>query len=99
MSSVLPLDIIAISHTMGYLSFLQSTETTSSSAMELYGLKQCRKVLEDNNLSVSRLTTDRHISINKYVREEWQEVDHFFDVWHIAKGKVCAEYIIISLCG
>ena len=65
---------------------IQSTETTSSSAMELEGLKRCQAYMSRNNVQVSELTTDRHISINAYVKREWKDVEHYFDTWHLAKG-------------
>lgn len=54
--------------------------------MELEGLKRCRDQLTTNGLVVDELITDRHASVSKYVREQWPEVTHNFDVWHIAKG-------------
>lgn len=54
--------------------------------MELEGFKRCHALLSDHGVPVNSLTTDRHMSIAKYVREEWSDVQHFFDIWHIAKG-------------
>lgn len=68
--------------------FLQSTETTSSNAMELEGFKRCRQELHSFSIELASVTTDRHLGIAKYMREEWSEVQHFFDTWHISKGMV-----------
>ena len=54
--------------------------------MELEGLKRSRAALDDANIRVGELTTDRHTQIKKYVENEWSEVQHYFDIWHIAKG-------------
>ena len=65
---------------------LQCTETSSSSAMELEGLKRCRKILEDQNVEVQQLTTDRHVSVKSYMKNHWKKVTHYFDTWHLTKG-------------
>lgn len=54
--------------------------------MELEGLKRCRAILDGSKVAVSHITTDRHIQINKYIANHWQEVTHLFDLWHIAKS-------------
>lgn len=54
--------------------------------MELEGLKRGLKHLEDAGLHIENLVTDRHGMIKKY-REDHQDKNHFFDVWHVAKGK------------
>ena len=66
----------------------QSNEVSSSHAMELEGLKRSLEWLtEENNLTVSHLVTDRHSSVKKFLREEKPTIQHWFDVWHVAKGK------------
>lgn len=56
--------------------------------MELEGLKRCWKTLQKNKVNVDTLVTDRHIQIRAYVKKDttMKDVDHRFDVWHIAKG-------------
>ena len=55
--------------------------------MELEGLKRSLSwLIEDNDLTVSHLITDRHASVKKYMREEQTDIQHWFDVWHCAKG-------------
>ena len=39
-----------------------------------------------NNIVVDILVTDRHRQIAKWIREEHQEIKHYYDVWHVAKG-------------
>ena len=70
-----------------YYCCVQATETASSSAMELEGLKRCRKFLEDNDVPVTQLTTDRHASVKAYMKNSWKSVKHYFDTWHFTKGK------------
>ena len=42
--------------------------------------------LEENNLVISQITTDRHIQIKKYMREGRPEISHQFDIWHVCKN-------------
>lgn len=55
--------------------------------MEFYGFKTCMKSLLDNGLNIGWLVTDRHTSIAKFMREEYSNIKHFFDLWHIKKSK------------
>ncbi|XP_067929457.1 uncharacterized protein [Watersipora subatra] len=68
---------------------VKSMETTSSNAMELEGFKRCQSDLISHGLSVRSITTDRHLSVGKYIREEWADVCHYYDAWHIVKGEDC----------
>lgn len=55
--------------------------------MELEGLKRSLEwLIEDNGLAVSHLITDRHSSVKKFMRDEKPGIQHWFDVWHVAKG-------------
>ena len=72
---------------------MQCTETSSSPAMELEGLKRARATLDDADVQVAELTTDRHTGIKKYMENEWPEVQHYFDIWHIAKGMKFCMYV------
>ena len=56
--------------------------------MELESLKRQMKYLEDNNFCVTNLVTDRHIQFSAYMANEKPEVEHSYDVWHVAKGRI-----------
>ena len=43
--------------------------------------------------TVKTLVTDRHPSIQKWLREFKPEIKHFYDVWHVAKSE-CSEFKI-----
>ena len=73
----------------------QSTEVANSNNMELEGLKRSLAFLKDEGLVVKSLVTDRHQQIAKYLRENHPEIDHYFDVWHIAKSE-WYDYIIFQ---
>lgn len=68
------------------ISLTQSNEVSSSNAMELEGLKRGLEFLGQEGVRVGSLVTDRHRSIAKFMREQQEEIDHYYDVWHVAKG-------------
>ena len=68
------------------MSLTQVTEAGNSNRMEKYGFKKVLKEMKDEQIKVSQLTTDRHIQIKKYLREEETEINHQFDVWHFGKN-------------
>ena len=37
-------------------------------------------------LQVKDLVTDRHPSITKYMREKKPDIQHYNDIWHVAKS-------------
>ena len=45
------------------------------------------------SMSVKAIVTDRHIQIEKYLREERPDIIHYTDPWHLMKSKSC-----IALC-
>ena len=54
--------------------------------MELESLKRQLKYLDDNNIKVTKLVTDRHVQVSAYMAHQKPEVEHSYDVWHVAKG-------------
>ena len=60
--------------------------------MELESLKRQLKYLDDNNIEVTKLVTDRHTQVSTYMAHQKPEIEHSYDVWHVAKG------ITIQLC-
>jgi solute carrier family 8 (sodium/calcium exchanger) len=65
---------------------VQCNEIGSSNNMELEGLKRGLQYIEDQQITVTRIITDRHLQITKWIREKHSEIDHRFDVWHVAKS-------------
>ena len=55
--------------------------------MEKEGLHRVPEFLEEKDLKVGVLVTDRHLQIAKWMREQHPNVKHYFDVWHVAKGE------------
>jgi len=68
------------------LQLVQSNEVGGSYHMEQAGLERFIKFLESKDLTIGVLVTDRHLSIQKWVRESLPQTVHYFDVWHVAKG-------------
>ena len=56
--------------------------------MEKEGLIRSVRLIEDAGLEIGSLVTDRHPQIQKHVREQMKSTTHYFDVWHVAKGKL-----------
>ena len=62
--------------------------------MEKEGLMRSLKNLHEHNLDIDVLITDRHRQIAKYIREEHPDIQHRYDIWHVAKGN---PYLFCSL--
>lgn len=69
---------------------VQSNEVRSSDAMELEGLKRALEQLTRNNVQVSDLTTDRHVQVRKFFREERQDINHCLMAGTWLKSKLLA---------
>ena len=54
--------------------------------MEYEGLVRGLQFLEENNVQIGTVITDRHKQINRYLSEVYPDIDHRYDVWHISKG-------------
>lgn len=55
--------------------------------MEKEGLQRVLNFLQKEKMTVEVLVTDRHRQINKWLRESYPSITHYYDVWHVAKGK------------
>ncbi|XP_045184343.2 uncharacterized protein LOC123542510 [Mercenaria mercenaria] len=64
----------------------QCTEAGNSVNMEKYGLKKCIENLLASDVSIDTLTTDRYVQIRSFLKKEYPEIKHQFDVWHIGKS-------------
>ena len=65
----------------------QSNEVGGSYHMEKEGLQRVLNFLQQQGLTVEVLVTDRHKQINKWLRETYPTITHYYDIWHVAKGK------------
>lgn len=55
-------------------------------AMEPMGFRKGLEKLLDEGIDIKVVTTDRHPSIRKLMIEEYPNIIHQFDPWHVAKG-------------
>lgn len=62
----------------------------NSNAMEKRGLELAVRWLQENHLQIGIIITDRHLQIQKWIRENLPQTTHYYDVWHVAKGKLVA---------
>ena len=67
-------------------SITQCTEAGNSNRMEKYCFIKALDELKLKEIPVAQITTDRHIQIKKYMREEQPQIDHQFDIWHVCKN-------------
>lgn len=59
---------------------------SSSIAMEPVGFRKVLERLLHEDIYIKVFTMDRHPSIRKLMREEYPNIIHQFDPWHVAKG-------------
>ncbi|XP_031172133.2 uncharacterized protein LOC116061900 isoform X1 [Sander lucioperca] len=66
------------------IQLVQSNEVGGSYYMEKEGLKRSLALLEASGVTLDCIVTDRHLQIQKYLREKG--ITQYYDVWHIDKG-------------
>ena len=66
-------------------SLTQVSEVENSNRMEKQGLMKVLADIKRKNIDIKQLTTDRHVQIKKYMREQEEDIDHKFDVCHFSK--------------
>lgn len=54
--------------------------------MEKEGFIRSSRFIENAGLDIGTIITDRHGPIRKLIRENMPDVEHLFDIWHVAKG-------------
>ena len=54
--------------------------------MELVGLQCQMQFFAEQDIPIDTLIADRHLGVNKWLRESCPAVQHEFDMWHVAKG-------------
>ncbi|XP_067659703.1 uncharacterized protein [Haliotis asinina] len=69
-----------------HVELVQSNEVKNSNAMEKEGLTRSVHFLREEEMHIPTIVTDRHLQIQKWIREEMPDTVHHYDVWHVAKG-------------
>lgn len=54
--------------------------------MEKLGLERAVDYLHGYDFTIGTLVTDRHPQVRKFMRENLPDTNHYYDVWHVAKG-------------
>lgn len=54
--------------------------------MELESLKRQINYLENGDVKIKTLVIDRHNQVTTFMATEKPEINHVYDVWHLAKG-------------
>ncbi|XP_071952529.1 uncharacterized protein [Antedon mediterranea] len=65
---------------------IQVTECSSSVAMEKEGFIRSLEFLLGHGINIKTITTDRSPSIRKVMKDEYWEISHQLDCWHVCKG-------------
>ena len=52
--------------------------------MEKGGLRRSAEHFKLKGVEINSSATDRHVQINKWIRENMGRTKHYYDVWHIA---------------
>lgn len=58
----------------------------NSQRMEPYAFKKVLDMILEMGVIISTLTTDRHKSVKKLMKEKYKDILHQFDVWHFSKN-------------
>ncbi|XP_078357093.1 uncharacterized protein LOC144641952 [Oculina patagonica] len=73
-------------HTGDVVAFnvVQVSEVTSSNAMEKEGFSRCIELLESKDVTISKIATDRHVTITSCMARNHPHINHQYDVWHLS---------------
>ena len=70
-----------------FLVRFQRVETgMNSPAMEKEGLKRSLEKLKSEGLNVNALVINQHVSVAKMMVDEYRNIRHYYDCWHVVKG-------------
>ena len=64
----------------------------NSAWMEHEGLVRAVEVISNAGLDIDQIITDRHKQNAAWIRRSLPDTDHYFDIWHVSKGKVTCVY-------
>ncbi|XP_068112155.1 uncharacterized protein [Hyperolius riggenbachi] len=75
-----------VTHKIIDFEVVQSTQCSSSIAMEKLGFDICMTRVIAEGLDIILFASDKHEGIRKMMREKYGHIIHQFDVWHYAKN-------------
>ena len=62
-------------------SVIQVSEVTSSNAMEKEGFSRCIQLLTSNDVTISRIATDRHVTIGSCMAKDQSAIRNLFAIF------------------
>ncbi|XP_064474229.1 uncharacterized protein LOC135388550 [Ornithodoros turicata] len=65
---------------------VKATTVSSSYCMKQKGLELCLDHVKAKGMKVETLVTDRHSQVKSFLKTKHPDINHRFDVWHVAKG-------------
>ncbi|KAJ8048791.1 THAP domain-containing protein 1 [Holothuria leucospilota] len=65
---------------------VQVSQAKSSVHMEKVAFETCLKRITESGFKPAVVATDRHVSIRKLLKDDYSDIDHQFDVWHLTKS-------------
>ena len=68
---------------------IQSSETSSSVAVEKEGLRQSPNYLLEQDVSIITIAMDRHWSKGALMKSDYSHISHQYDIWHIYSQECC----------
>ena len=68
------------------MSVTQFTECGNSNRMEKYGFQKVLPDMEARDINIKQITTDRHVQIKKFIREERTNISHQFNIWYVCRN-------------
>ena len=71
---------------IGVFFLTKVTEAGNSNRMEMMGFEKALNSMKDEGIIPEQITTDQHIQIRKYLKEEEPNITLQFDVWHCVKN-------------
>lgn len=60
--------------------------------MELESLKRQLTYLEEAEIKIEKIVTDRHTQVSAFMAQEKPTIQHAYDAWHLAKGNVSLKF-------
>ena len=59
---------------------------TSSNALEREGFARCMENIHSKGANLKEVATDLHVSIKSDMKRNYPDLDHQFNIWHLAKS-------------
>ena len=66
-------------------SITQVTEARNSNRLEKLGFQKTLNEVREKRILVKQLTTDRHMQVREYLKEDGPQINYQFDVQHFRK--------------